>query len=899
MLNSNSITGKLQEIKTYVEIYKPCIISITETKIDHNFQDNELLGAKYTIIRRDRNNKGGGVLMAIYNGNKSIRVINSKSGPGESVTATLQILNNITFNLVTFYRPPHEQDLEQMETLLNVSNSVYPSIFIGDFNLPDIDWAQDNFGQVSQTSHRKKLHKHAIKLFQENNLSQLINEPTHVKGNTLDLVLVNNMLFNDLLVHGEVLPRISDHNMIKIKLTPQFSHACKSKMVSKTKLNFCKANYPVINNKFKALHNQFRCQNMTTEQLWCSFKETVLNCANEHIPTLLSRPKGKPWMTRELIRLIRKRDRIFKRNKLYPTANNIAQENDMNKKVKLAIEKAKCDYMEGHISNQLSEGNTKPFFNLIKQSRGQANQINSLTDTPNECVADKLAEHFSSVYAMDSHELPQLDVVEPGRTMTDIQIDPKGIKKLIINLDPRKAGGPDLISAYLLKTFAVKVEYFVPCISHIFQKSLEEGMVPRDWKNANICPVYKGGKRDEVNNYRPISLTCILSKTLEHILASEMWAHINEYNIIPENQHGFRSSLNTTTQLLHVVHNATKALNDKRAYHLVSFDFSKAFDKVPHNLLIHKLNKYKFNMKSVRWIEEWLKERTSKVTVNGLISDTINCTSGVPQGSVLGPLLFLLYINDIPSKIEHSECRLYADDTLICSDAQNSSLQKDIDELHKWSKIWKMPFNAGKCIHIQIGKSRPDFTLYLGGVEIPSSNTLKYLGINFTSDLKWAAHITTITKKTNKTLGLLRRCLKGSSKKLKNLAFNTIAMPILEYASQVWSPYIKYLEKDLDRIHRSALRWIHRIPKYESLSETIQSENIITLKERRDQLDTNFLRKIEFGLFDIKLEKYVKKNNSHNTRNMVVKPHFNVNQFKQSFYNRMSDQVKVLFDDRQ
>ena len=179
-------------------------------------------------------------------------------------------------------------------------------------------------------------------------------------------------------------------------------------------------------------------------------------------------------------------------------------------------------------------------------------------------------------------------------------------------------------------------------------------------------------------------LTSVFSKTLEHVLVSMMWEHIEENEIITENQHGFRKYLNTTTQLLHVVHNATEALDKKKAYHLVSFDFSKAFDKVPHKLLIHKLTKYKFNKQVIDWIGNWLDSRTSRVVVNGKSSENIIITSGVPQGSVLGPLLFLLYINDITNNIQHSECRLYADDTLLCSENPGQDgfyLQSDINKL--------------------------------------------------------------------------------------------------------------------------------------------------------------------------------------------------------------------------
>jgi retron-type reverse transcriptase len=290
----------------------------------------------------------------------------------------------------------------------------------------------------------------------------------------------------------------------------------------------------------------------------------------------------------------------------------------------------------------------------------------------------------------------------------------------------------------MLKSFAANVSMFVPCVSLILQSSIDSQIVPPDWKSAYICPVFKGGKRDAPNNYRPISLTSIVSKSIEHIISSAMWEHIDKNNLVTNRQHGFRKGLNTTTQLLHVAHNATKRLDQKTPHHLVSFDFAKAFDKVPHNLLIHKLTNYRFSTQVTNWIREWLRGRTSKVTVNGQLSQSINVSSGVPQGSVLGPLLFTLYINDIPSKIAHSDCRLYADDTLLCSDAdeQNSiRLQNDITSLQVWSQQWCMPFNTSKCVHMQLGHSEPSFQLEVNGEQIPSSDSMKYLGLTFQSNI--------------------------------------------------------------------------------------------------------------------------------------------------------------------
>ena len=353
----------------------------------------------------------------------------------------------------------------------------------------------------------------------------------------------------------------------------------------------------------------------------------------------------------------------------------------------------------------------------------------------------------------------------------------------------------------------------------------------------------------------------------------------------------------TTTQLLHVTYGATTALNNKKNHHIVSFDFSKAFDKVPHNLLIHKLRQYKFSGEVLLWIAAWLRNRTSKVVVNGNYSMSFGNSSGVPQGSVLGPLLFLLYVNDLPGGVL-SDCRLYADDTLLCCDVEHPNddrLQRDVSALESWSKKWQMPFNNRKCLHMQVGRQTPDFNLFLNNESISTTTEIKYLGITLSEDMKWNVHVANTVKQANKTLGMIRRCLQEANIKTKLLAFNTVVRPILEYATQVWSPGEIGLSRSIEMIQRKAVKWVYRMNRRESIELKMEAENVHTLAERRAQHDLLFLRKVEFGDYDIQLENYIKTNESYDTRKGVIATFKRINAYKNHFYNRMESEVKVLF----
>lgn len=410
-----------------------------------------------------------------------------------------------------------------------------------------------------------------------------------------------------------------------------------------------------------------------------------------------------------------------------------------------------------------------------------------------------------------------------------------------------------------------------------------------------MSPVYKGGDRAEVNNYRPISLTCILSKLAEHIICTTIWNHLDENNIITPRQHGFRRGFSTTTQLLHVTHFAAQALNENDDYHMISFDFSKAFDKVPHQLLIHKLKYYKINPMCINWIENWLCDRSFIVKTGGLSSKEFPVGSGVPQGSVLGPLLFLLYINDMVDNITDSDISLYADDTLLSVNLTKHPgiLQSEVDKLKEWANKWGMQFNANKCVHIQIGKSEPNQRVKIGNATIPIANSFKYLGVHIDAFLTWKTHISGVVAKSNRKLGMIKRGLRFAPSKTKLIAFKTIVQPLLEYASQVWSPHTVCLKNSIERIQRNAIKWTYFLKRGDSITECLLLNGISLLSDRRNQLDTLMLRRIEAGLYDIKLEDYLRFTERYHTRGGSINWHYKVNAWKFSFYNRLRDQVKV------
>ena len=310
-----------------------------------------------------------------------------------------------------------------------------------------------------------------------------------------------------------------------------------------------------------------------------------------------------------------------------------------------------------------------------------------------------------------------------------------------------------------------------PILTEIFNQSLCEGIVPSDWRNADVAPVFKKGRKDLPENYRPVSLTCVCCKILEYIISTHIRSHLDKYSILSNLQHGFRNFFSCETQLLVTIQDLLKFREEKTQIDIAVLDFSKAFDTVPHKRLLKKLNHYGIRGPVLGWIRAFLEDRVQGVVVDGHRSPEGPVLSGVPQGTVLGPLLFLLHINDLPSVVD-SKVRLFADDCLmyrpISSEADQEAFQRDLKALEVWGDAWGMRFNAKKCHIMTIARGRTRLSRFytLTGHILSSVQEAKYLGITLTEELSWSTHSDSVFKRANSTLGFLRRNLRRCPAKL-------------------------------------------------------------------------------------------------------------------------------------
>ena len=347
------------------------------------------------------------------------------------------------------------------------------------------------------------------------------------------------------------------------------------------------------------------------------------------------------------------------------------------------------------------------------------------------------------------------------------------VEKLLNKLNPYKAPGPNNLQPRILRELNCQI---APVLCNTFKVSLRTGTVPDDWKLANVTPIHKKGSRQLPENYRPVSLTCICCKLMEHILVSRISKHLDRYGILNDSQYGFMRARSCETQLIAFIDDLSKEMQGEGQTDVIVMDFSKAFDKVPHNGLLYKLFKSGIDNITLQWLKRFLEKRRQSVVLEGEHSYSVPVTSGVPQGSVLGPLMFLIFVNDLPCYVK-SRVRLFADDTVIYltikSESDCRQLQDDLHSLEKWESDWCMECNPSKCHVIRVTRRRTPFKFQnkLHGKVLETADTTKYLRINLSHDLRWNDHVNEITTKANKTLNFLRRNLRTCLAKFKEQAY--------------------------------------------------------------------------------------------------------------------------------
>ena len=528
-----------------------------------------------------------------------------------------------------------------------------------------------------------------------------------------------------------------------------------------------------------------------------------------------------PWMTTPIRRLIRKKKRIYNAYKRNPNDNSWEKFTKTRKTVQKELNRSKNDYLLGLLEDPTNPNSdpsvSKRFWGHVKSLKRDSTGISTLQVDGKEMVSAKdkayaLSQQYSSVFTTeDLSQIPCL-VGKSLPTIEPLVIDPEGVEKLLCNINPKKANGPDGVPSTILKYLGKEL---APIVAHIFQQSLDTGDVPADWLTANISAIFKkGDKSIPANYYRPVSLTSVSCKLFEHILFRHIMSHLENFNVLSSFQHGFRAQHSCESQLIITVEDLAKNLDNKIQTDVLILDFQKAFDTVPHQRLIQKLEFYGIRGNILKWITKWLTSTTQQVVVDGECSASSPVKSGVPQGTVLGPLMFLLYINDITDNLDsNTKIRLFADDCLlyrsITTEQDSRVLQKDLNSLVEWSSKWQMSFNTRKCKTLRVTTKRnPIEFVTMNTDELENVSHHPYLGVELGNNLKWSNHINNVTLKANNALWFIRRNLWRCTKYVKQQMYFALVRPHLEFACAVWDPFTACDIQRLEAVQRREARFV-------------------------------------------------------------------------------------------
>ena len=612
---------------------------------------------------------------------------------------------------------------------------------------------------------------------------------------------------------------------------------------------------------------------------WSIFKNILSSLMDQHIPKIKIGGVSQPsWFDAETHQLCREKERLHQKYKGTEDPdiklNRYMKFSMARKKFKNVVSKKMGQSFEDEEDSGLI---TKKFWTYARAT-ANSTRIPELVQLDNSFKSNPLDQahlfnhHFYNQFSEPS--LYDIEIDNSNSQLFEIDFNSSRVFSLLNSINPSKAMGPDKIHGIFLKNCSKKLS---KPLSLLFTKCYYSGNIPNEWKLALVVPVYKKGSKTDVKNYRPISLTCLIIKIMERIVRDELMTKCE--HMIDPRQHGFLENKSCTTQLVDFCDSLAISLNNNIRSDVIYFDFAKAFDSVNHDLILNKL-KSNFGIDSLllNFLKNYLKNRNQAVVISGSTSSYLPVLSGVPQGSILGPTLFVLFLNDITSGLnDETNIMMYADDTKIwrqvCKYNDHLKLQEDINYLLEWSIRNKMKFHPSKCKVLMVSRFNPplidilpciQFFYHLGNSLLNYTESEKDLGIFMNRTLNFTEHTNYLYSRANQRFGLLKRtCHFVKSADKRRILYLTMVRSLFEHCPVVWRPSAHSCINRLESIQKRAIKWINQ-DLYSSYTTNqllyfthCRQLKILPVKYRFDYHDLKLFHLIVHNLSCIKLPPYL------------------------------------------
>ena len=830
-------------------------ICISESKLTSDICDAEISIPNFDVFREDRASdvRGGGSAIFVRKQFKAEKM-NWFVGT-ESLALKLHLPSMILY-VICMYRSPSHRTIEENQKLLSQLANVPAEcennvIVVGDINLPKVDWKH---GIVSkpENSNDKWLNMQSefLDLFIAKGFSWYIEEEkTRVKNvngslqqSTLDQVFANDSsLINNVDIKAPI--GKSDH----VSLLVEVNSSVNLEYVTTKRKNWYKVDKEFISTHANNICWDYSDDANNVESMWGELYHKILSISDlvPEVPIKTSKNgevlEKLPWDSSKLVRKRKEKDRTWREFDGNPCMNTFHIAMYKQREYQKIEFEEKLKYEKKIVSGL--KLNTKPFFRYLRSKNKIRKTVNELVDedgnktkTPKE-TAESLLNFFQSVFKGESFgPLPEKCFENKnitGKVMEGLEISPEQVKKLLSKLNENKSMGPDGLHPKLLK-YLSENNNFVHSLTNLLKRCVVEECIPDIWKTAVVIPIHKKGSVHLPENYRPVSLTCILCKLYETILREHILSFV--LGLITDKQHGFLSGRSCVSNLLETLDKANEYMADGNCVDLLYFYFSKAFDTVSHYRLLVKLEALGISDNVLNIIRNFLSNRTMKVRVGDAVSNSKPVTSGVPQGSVLGPILFLLFINDLPESIL-SMIKIFADDVkMIVNPLNLRQTEMDLEELQMWERLWVLNFNVEKCKVLHVGRSNPLNPYKFLGEDLSTCEIEKDLGVIFNNRLNFQDHIKAAISKAKSSLAwLLRNTLSRNAYVMKT-AYKALVRHNVEYCCQVWAPNTRHgnwaLILEIESVQRTFTRIIEGMTDL-TYKQRLEKLNMTTLLERR------------------------------------------------------------------